>query len=152
MDAGNFLEAIPMGLALEWEREKTRLMKESLKHDEVAFLEKELERSMLIVKREEMLQEIKIEEKLVDDFMVFIGAVENNDVEIAQNFDEKAMMDAIISMLKGDGNSGGNGEGFGGVYGESYDLDVTIEGAERDGGEGSNSGGEGGSCDGDRLK
>ncbi|KAK6243446.1 hypothetical protein QUC31_009855, partial [Theobroma cacao] len=91
-------------------------MKESLRNYEVALLEKALKRSKLMEKKKEMLAEIEIQEKLIDDFMVFIEAVENNDVEIAQNFDEKAMMDAIVPMLNGDGNSGWNGEGFGGVY------------------------------------
>ncbi|EOY10699.1 Uncharacterized protein TCM_026002 [Theobroma cacao] len=145
MDAGNILEAIAVGLALEWERERTRLMKELLRNYEGALLEKALKRSMLMAKKKEMLAEIESQEKLIDDFMVFIEAVENNDVEIAQNFDEKAMMDAIVRMLNGDGNSGGNGEGFGGVYGGNNDLEVAIEGTGRDCGEGSNAGGEGGS-------
>ncbi|KAK6243449.1 hypothetical protein QUC31_009858, partial [Theobroma cacao] len=148
-DAGNILEAIAVGLALEWERERTRLMKELLRNYEGALLEKALKRSMLMAKKKEMLAEIESQEKLIDDFMVFIEAVENNDVEIAQNFDEKAMMDAIVRMLNGDGNSGGNGEGFGGVYGGNNDLEVAIEGTGRDCGEGSNAGGEGGSRKGD---
>ncbi|EOY20398.1 hypothetical protein SCA6_002926 [Theobroma cacao] len=123
-------------------------MKESLRNYEVALLEKALKRSKLMEKKKEMLAEIEIQEKLIDDFMVFIEAVENNDVEIAQNFDEKAMMDAIVPMLNGDGNSGWNGEGFGGVYGNN-DLEVAIEGTGRDCGEGSNAGGEGGSRNGD---
>ncbi|KAK6232849.1 hypothetical protein SCA6_002922, partial [Theobroma cacao] len=151
-DAGNYLEAIAMRVALEWESEKTRVMKESLRNEEVALLEKALEHSMLMGKKEETLAKIELQEKLIDDFMVSIGAVENNDVEIAQNFDEKAMMDAIVAMLNSDGNSGGNGEGLGGAYGGHNDLDVAIEGAGRDGGEGSKAGGKGGSCNGDRRK
>ncbi|KAK6232072.1 hypothetical protein SCA6_002145, partial [Theobroma cacao] len=126
-DAGNCLEAVAMRVALEWEREKTRVMKESLRDDELALLEKALEHSMLMGKKEETLAEIELQEKLIDDFMVFIGAVENNDVEIAQNFDEKAMMDAIVAMLNSDGNSGRNGEGLGGAYGkEKKKAGITI--------------------------
>ncbi|XP_021283147.1 uncharacterized protein LOC110415768 [Herrania umbratica] len=152
MDAGNYLEAIAMQVEFEREREKTRVMKESLRDDVVALLEKALEHSMLMGKKEEMLAEIELQEKLIDDFMVFIAAVENNDVEIAQNFDEKTIMDAIVPMLSGDGNSSGNGEGLGGAYGGHNDLDVAIEGTGRDGGGGSKAGGEGGSCNGDRRK
>ena len=43
-------------------------------------------------------------QQVIDGFMVFIDEIEKNDVEeTSQGFDEKAMMNAILSVMNGDG-------------------------------------------------
>ncbi|MBA0783814.1 hypothetical protein Gotri_001468 [Gossypium trilobum] len=44
--------------------------------------------------------------EMVDDFMLFLAAIDKNDGENALNFDEKAMMNSILAMM----NGGNNGE------------------------------------------
>ena len=102
--------------ALEWKRQKKRPMEESLRASQVALHKKEREWTMLMGKKQDMLAEEAAKEILLDDFMVFIEAIENNDPEIAQNFDEKAMMEKLLPMVdseggEGDGSDGGEGDG-----------------------------------------
>ncbi|OMO55004.1 xin actin-binding repeat-containing protein 1 [Corchorus olitorius] len=54
-----------------------------------------------------MLADMEIKEKLFGNFMVFMEAVEKNDLQKVQMFDEKAMMDAVVTMIDGQGNHGG---------------------------------------------
>ncbi|OMP12272.1 hypothetical protein COLO4_03343 [Corchorus olitorius] len=113
MDAWNFLDEVTaMEVALEWEREMKRVMEESLWGDEMALQDKLQERSTLMADKERMVADIEIKKKLIDDFMVFMEAIENNDLEKVQKFDEKALMDAVVTMINGDGSYGGNSGGF----------------------------------------
>ena len=70
---------------------------------------------MLMSKKQRILAKEAPKEKLVDDFMVFITAIENNDHENVQSFDEKAMMDTIVTTMNSDGGDNG---GFAGGYGK----------------------------------
>ncbi|KAK8477333.1 hypothetical protein V6N13_136521 [Hibiscus sabdariffa] len=56
---------------------------------------------MLEKKKQSMLAEKAAKEKMVADFMLFIEAIEKNDTETAQKFDENAMKDTILSMMEG---------------------------------------------------
>ncbi|XWS57825.1 hypothetical protein CRYUN_Cryun09bG0206800 [Craigia yunnanensis] len=146
--------AVALEIVLETERQEKRRMEESLRAQQVALQEKVRERSMLMSKKQRILAKEAAEEKLIDDFMVFIGAIENNELEHAQSFDEKAMMDTIVTMMNSDGgDNGGFAGGYGGInnapenaqnLGDEAMMTAT-EGTKGDGGEGSNSGGSGGS-------
>ncbi|OMO84720.1 replicative DNA helicase / cell division control protein 21 /MCM [Corchorus capsularis] len=99
-DARNLLEVVTaMEVALEWEREMKRVMEESLWDDESALQDKLQERSTLMADKERMLADIETKEKLFDDFMIFIEAVEIKDLEKAQNFDEKDMKFEMVQIL-----------------------------------------------------
>ncbi|XVF30887.1 hypothetical protein REPUB_Repub16aG0096900 [Reevesia pubescens] len=105
-----------MEVVLERERQKERLMEESLRAQQVALQEKVRERSMLTKSKQSILATEAAKEELVDNFMIFIGAIENNDLEIAQNFDEKAMMNTIETMMSSDDSKNGK---FDGTYGDN---------------------------------
>ncbi|XWS57826.1 hypothetical protein CRYUN_Cryun09bG0206900 [Craigia yunnanensis] len=195
--------AVALEIVLETKRQEKRRMEESLRAQQVALQEKVRERSMLMSKKQRILAKEAAEEKLIDDFMVLIGAIENNELEHAQSFDEKAMMDTIVTMMNSDGGDNG---GFAGGYGDNsvprIDLGLeekammdaivalanivgscdgdnggftgdqgginnapenaqnlgdeammtATEGTKSDGGQGSNSGGSGGSFTGNRRK
>ncbi|OMO84730.1 inhibitor of Bruton tyrosine kinase [Corchorus capsularis] len=96
-----------MEIAVKMEREMKRVMEESLWDDELALEEKVQEHSTLVANKEQMLADMEIKEKLIDNFMVFMEAEENNDLQKAQMFDEKAMMDAVVTMIDTQGNHGG---------------------------------------------
>ncbi|OMP04293.1 keratin, type I cuticular Ha4 [Corchorus capsularis] len=166
-DARNLREVVTaMEVELGWEREMTMVMEESLWDDEMALQQKLQQHSTLMADKERMLADIETKEKFIVDFMVFIEAVENKDLEKAQQFDEKEMMDAVVtSMTNGQGNYGGNCGGFDCFFGTEWNklemgqiLDEesmvvlvqtvvgtqAIEGTESGGGcgsEGSNAGG-----------
>ncbi|XP_022718963.1 uncharacterized protein LOC111277079 isoform X2 [Durio zibethinus] len=124
-------------IELEREREKTRLMEESLRADRSALEAKERERWILVREKDRMLAVKEVEEKLVADFL---------EAEASKNFDDqKAMIDAIVaSMCRGAGE-GNNTGGVDGGYGvdinyliNTQSLDegtvmATIEGTNGDG-------------------
>ncbi|KAK8545512.1 hypothetical protein V6N12_026344 [Hibiscus sabdariffa] len=93
--------------ALERKRKETRRMKKLLRARRAALREKAEECGMLETEKQRMLAEEAPKEKMVDEFMVFIEAIEKNDTETVQRFDEKSMMIAIGSMVKGGGGLSG---------------------------------------------
>ncbi|XVE90119.1 hypothetical protein DITRI_Ditri20bG0052100 [Diplodiscus trichospermus] len=112
-----------MAVVLERKRQKKRLMGESLRAAQVALWEKDKERSTLKRKKQRMLAKEAAKKKLVDDFMVFIGALKSNDLENTQKFDEKAMMSDILNMMKSDyRENGGFAGGSGGSNVTGSDL------------------------------
>ncbi|XVF42492.1 hypothetical protein PTKIN_Ptkin01aG0367900 [Pterospermum kingtungense] len=76
-------------------------MQNTLRAGQVVVIEKEAERSILKKKRQELLAKEAAKEKLLDDFMAFITAIENNDLDNVKNFDERAMMNTITTMMNG---------------------------------------------------
>ncbi|XVF30884.1 hypothetical protein REPUB_Repub16aG0096600 [Reevesia pubescens] len=100
-----------MEIVLERKRQKKRLMEESLRAQQVALQEKVRERSMLTKSKQSILATEAAKENLVDNFMIFIGAIENNDLESVQNFDEKAMMNTIETMMNSDDGKNGKFDG-----------------------------------------
>ncbi|XWS58480.1 hypothetical protein CRYUN_Cryun08bG0037800 [Craigia yunnanensis] len=128
--------------ALRRMRQEKRLLEDSLRASQVALHKKERERALLMGKKQDMLAEEAAKEELVDNFMVFIGAIENNDPEIAQNFDEQAMMEILLPMMNSHGGEGDGGEGDSSESGEGDGSD----GSECD--SGAVAGGEGGEGDG----
>ncbi|KAK9017497.1 hypothetical protein V6N11_079976 [Hibiscus sabdariffa] len=58
--------------------------------------------SMLMSKKQSMMAKQVEKESLVHDFMVFLEAIENGDLHIARNFDEKAMMISVMRMMNCD--------------------------------------------------
>lgn len=103
------LDLISMVLegALEAEKEKTLRLEESHRAAFVALVEKERERSMLITKNRDLVANEAPKAKFVERFMVFIEAIENDDLETLQSFDEKTMMNTILTMMNCDGENGG---------------------------------------------
>nr|KJB82052.1 hypothetical protein B456_013G192100 [Gossypium raimondii] len=87
-------------------REETRRMNELLRSLQLALREKAKEYEMLKKKKQSMVAKESPKLKLVDDFMLFLAAIDKNDRENALNFDEKAMMNSILAMM----NGGNNGE------------------------------------------
>ncbi|XVF49860.1 hypothetical protein PTKIN_Ptkin04bG0050100 [Pterospermum kingtungense] len=81
------------------------ILKESLSFVESSLKEKEREHAMLMREKRRMVALEAAQMKLCNDFMDFIEATENNDPKIAQNFDEKEMMNAISRIMK---NKGGD--------------------------------------------
>ncbi|XP_039021867.1 uncharacterized protein LOC120154111 [Hibiscus syriacus] len=94
-----------IAMALEFVLETERRRKKQLEH---ALAEKRRERSMLARKKHRLLRKKAAEQKLFDDFMVFIGAIENNDRQIFQNFDENEMMNAVVAILTGNDDKNGD--------------------------------------------
>ncbi|XVF42489.1 hypothetical protein PTKIN_Ptkin01aG0367600 [Pterospermum kingtungense] len=91
------------------EREKTRVMEESLRADRAELEAKERERSMLLRVKDRGFAVKEAEEKLVADFLEAVGT--------NKSFDEKAAMKAIVALLGRDGAGGSDGGGLGGVQG-----------------------------------
>ncbi|XVE62631.1 hypothetical protein DITRI_Ditri06bG0134200 [Diplodiscus trichospermus] len=89
---------------LKRQRREKRRMEKLLRAHQIALQEKQMEHAMLMGKKWDMLVEEATNKKLIDNFMVFIEAIENNDPNIAQNFDEKAMMNIILTLLNKDGD------------------------------------------------
>ncbi|GMI65105.1 hypothetical protein HRI_000179800 [Hibiscus trionum] len=100
---------------LEVQKEVTRRMVESARADFVAFVDKVRERTMLMTMKQDMLAEEAPKAKFVDDFMVFVGAIETGDLETLRRFDQKAMMDTILMMKNRDA---GDMEGLVCSYGD----------------------------------
>ncbi|XP_039028040.1 uncharacterized protein LOC120161901 [Hibiscus syriacus] len=90
-------------------KEKTR-MKKFLRDRQAALRNKAMECEMLKRKKQSMLAKQAANQKLVDDFMLFIDT--NGDVKDAHNFDEKAMMSTILTRMNGGGGNIGNNGGF----------------------------------------
>ncbi|XVF42511.1 hypothetical protein PTKIN_Ptkin01aG0369600 [Pterospermum kingtungense] len=122
MGPQDFIAILLLEIRVGTERQKIKRMVESLRESYDELREKESERSMFKRKKQEMLAKEAAKEKLVDDFMAFIEATENKDLENAQNCDEKAMMGAIATMM----NSGG-----GGGYGDDNFLGIDLGFAEQ---------------------
>ncbi|XVF42502.1 hypothetical protein PTKIN_Ptkin01aG0368700 [Pterospermum kingtungense] len=110
-----YVIAMVLERVLETERHNVRLMEE-LRASHDAVLEKEKERSKLMRKKKKLLAKKAAEAKLFGDFMAFIGAIDKNDLENAQKFDEKAMLKAVTAMMNSDGGENG------GVTGDHGDL------------------------------
>ncbi|KAL4377205.1 hypothetical protein GQ457_02G031680 [Hibiscus cannabinus] len=95
-------------VALEAKKEETRRMEASLRADFVAFVDKVKNRSMLLTMKQDLIAKEAPKAKFTDDFMVFIEATENGDLQILKNFDEKTMINNVSEMLNSDaGNNGG---------------------------------------------
>ncbi|XVE62634.1 hypothetical protein DITRI_Ditri06bG0134500 [Diplodiscus trichospermus] len=113
--------AIAMALeledALKRERRKKRRMEKVLRAHQLALQEKWRGREMIMKKKQDMLAEEAANQKLVDNFMAFIEAIEKNYPEIAQKFDEKAMMNTILPLMNSDSCDSGNGGDNGGFAG-----------------------------------
>ncbi|KAK8477335.1 hypothetical protein V6N13_136523 [Hibiscus sabdariffa] len=112
MDVLDAIIAAAVETALERKREENRRMSELLRAAGVALQQKAEECEMLKRKKQSMLAHEAAKQKLVDDFMLFI---DNNCMENAQNFDEKAMMNDIFTMMNGGRDHiGGHNGGFAG--------------------------------------
>ncbi|MBA0860987.1 hypothetical protein Goshw_023194 [Gossypium schwendimanii] len=108
------LDLISMVLegALEAQKEETLRLEESHRAAFVALVDKERERSMLITKNSDLLANEAPKAKFAERFMVFIEAIENEDLETVQSFDEKAMMNTILTMMNCDGGENGGDDVF----------------------------------------
>ncbi|XVE90111.1 hypothetical protein DITRI_Ditri20bG0051300 [Diplodiscus trichospermus] len=109
--------AMAVKLVLKRQRPEKRLMEESLEADKVALQMKGRERSMRKRINQGMRAKEAAKKKFVDEHMVFFGAPTSNDLENAQKFDEKAMMNNISNMMNSDCRENG---GFPDGYGESH--------------------------------
>ncbi|KAK8520131.1 hypothetical protein V6N13_031404 [Hibiscus sabdariffa] len=94
---------LSMEYAVKWQGKKTRWMKKLLRTAQAELQDKAKECEMLEKKKQSMLAEKAAKEKMVADFMLFIEAIEKNDTETAKKFDENAMKDIILSMMKDNG-------------------------------------------------
>ncbi|KAL4376050.1 hypothetical protein GQ457_02G031690 [Hibiscus cannabinus] len=95
-------------VALEAKREETGRMEASLRADFVAFVDKVKNRSMLLTVKQDLIAKEAPKAKFVEDFMVFIEAIENGHLHILNNFDEKTMINTVSTMMNSDaGNIGG---------------------------------------------
>ncbi|MFQ6650762.1 hypothetical protein Gotur_023284 [Gossypium turneri] len=100
MDPGD--EGMAMAEAvLETERE-------SLRACQLALEAKISERAVLLRRKQVMGAKEAAKQKVVADFMLFIEAIEKNDMETTNRFDEKAMKNTILTMMNDD--SGGFGK------------------------------------------
>ncbi|KAK8628411.1 hypothetical protein V6N13_064118 [Hibiscus sabdariffa] len=97
--------SMALEIVLERQREINRHMTESLRADHAALQHKARERSMLTIKKQDMMAKQVEKESLVHDFMVFLKAIENDHVQVARNFNEKAMMNSILTMMNYDASS-----------------------------------------------
>ncbi|KAL1145034.1 hypothetical protein V6Z11_A11G270700 [Gossypium hirsutum] len=83
--------------------------------------------------------------------MVFIEAIENEDLETVQSFDEKAMMNTILSMMNCDGGDNGGLDRFYGddvfKIGLSLEEKATMDAIVAAVNTGGNCGGDGGFSD-----
>ncbi|MBA0728390.1 hypothetical protein Golax_001292 [Gossypium laxum] len=87
--------------ALETERE-------SLRARQLALEAKISERAVLLKRKRMMAAKEAAKQKVVADFMLFIEAIEKNDMETANKFDEKAMKNTIFTMMNDAGGFGKN--------------------------------------------
>ncbi|KAH1032978.1 hypothetical protein J1N35_045152 [Gossypium stocksii] len=85
--------------ALETERE-------SLRARQLALEAKTSERAVLLKRKRMMAAKEAAKQKVVADFMLFIEAIEKNDMETANKFDEKAMKNTIFTMMNDAGGFG----------------------------------------------
>ncbi|XP_017976674.1 PREDICTED: uncharacterized protein LOC18599924 [Theobroma cacao] len=123
--------AVALEFELEMQREKKREMEESLRAAQVALRKKERGLSVRRRKTQGMRAKEAAKEKLIVDFMVFVEAVENNDLETAQKFDENAMMKAIVTMMGSNGGDGGDSGGFAGGYGDGNVTEIDVNPEEK---------------------
>ncbi|GMJ11268.1 hypothetical protein HRI_004796000 [Hibiscus trionum] len=93
--------------AVERQRKETRPMKQLMTAAQAALRDKAKEREMLERKKQSMLAKKAAMEKMVANFMLFIEAIEKNDTETAQKFNEKEMKNTILSMIIGGGGHNG---------------------------------------------
>ncbi|KAK8542929.1 hypothetical protein V6N13_136522 [Hibiscus sabdariffa] len=80
-------------------RQQNRREKKLLRAARVALRKKANDCEMLKRKKQSMLVKESAMQKLFDDFMLFVEAIEKNDVKNAHSFDEKAMMNATLTMM-----------------------------------------------------
>ncbi|KAK8589719.1 hypothetical protein V6N13_088539 [Hibiscus sabdariffa] len=93
---------------LEEQKEVTRRMEDSARATFVAYVDKVREHTTLITMIQNMLAEEEPKEIFVEKFMVFLGAIDNGDLQTLQRFDEKDMMITISKMRNNDaGDMGG---------------------------------------------
>ncbi|KAK8494696.1 hypothetical protein V6N12_016066 [Hibiscus sabdariffa] len=104
-------------VALEAKKEETRRMEASLRADFVAFVDKVKNRSMLLTMKQDLIAKEAPKAKFAEDFMVFIEAIENGDLQILKNFDEKSMINTVSTMMNSDA---GNIGGLVGEYGNNF--------------------------------
>ncbi|XVE62624.1 hypothetical protein DITRI_Ditri06bG0133600 [Diplodiscus trichospermus] len=88
--------------ALKRERRKKRRMEKALRAQEVELQEQLRERDMLMKKNQDMLAKEAASKEVEDNFMAFLEAIQNDDPDTAQNFNEAAMMNSVLSLLNGD--------------------------------------------------
>ncbi|XP_022719978.1 uncharacterized protein LOC111277827 [Durio zibethinus] len=101
------------------EREKTRLMEESLRADRAALEAKGRERWILMREKDRMLAVKEVEEKLVADFL---------EAEANKNFDDqKAMIDAIVALMSRGAGEGNNAGGVDGGYGGDINYLINTQ-------------------------
>ncbi|KAK8494693.1 hypothetical protein V6N13_064101 [Hibiscus sabdariffa] len=112
-------------LELEAKIEETRRMEQSLRAGFAAFVDKVNERSMLLTMKQEMIAKEAPREKFVQDFMVFMEAIENGHLQILKNFDEKDMLNTVSTMIKTDAGEHGR-EQTQTVLGKDPDTPVDV--------------------------
>ncbi|KAK8477332.1 hypothetical protein V6N13_136520 [Hibiscus sabdariffa] len=95
-------------------RQLNRRKKKLLRAAQFALLHKANECEMLKRKKQSMLVKEAAMQKLVDDFMLFVEAkaIDKNGEKNAQNFDEKAMMNVILTMINDGRDYSINNGGF----------------------------------------
>lgn len=104
--------ALAIGV-VESERQKKRLMEESLWKSQDELLEKERERSVLMRKNQELLAKEAPKKKFVADHLaVFLEGTQSN-------FGGEEMMNTVATMLKSDADENG---GVGGGNGKKKSL------------------------------
>ncbi|GMI79085.1 hypothetical protein HRI_001577800 [Hibiscus trionum] len=111
-------------VALEAKREETRRMEESLRADFVAFVDMVKERSMLMTMKQDLIATEAPKAKFAEDFKLFMEAIENDDLQILKNFDEKDMLNTVSTMINSD--AGENG----GLAGEYEQGGATVDASE----------------------
>ncbi|MBA0783819.1 hypothetical protein Gotri_001471, partial [Gossypium trilobum] len=82
--------------------------RESLRACQLALEAKISERAVLLRRKQVMGAKEAAKQKVVADFMLFIEAIEKNDMETTNRFDEKAMKNTILTMMNDD--TGGFGK------------------------------------------
>ncbi|KAH1032980.1 hypothetical protein J1N35_045154 [Gossypium stocksii] len=106
MDPQDVIMFTAMAVEAARMREETRRMTELLRSLQAALREKAKEFEMLKKKKQRMVAKEAAKLKMVDDFMLFLDAIDENDGTNALNFDEKAMMNSILNLMKGGDNGG----------------------------------------------
>ncbi|KAK8318771.1 hypothetical protein V6Z11_A13G193100 [Gossypium hirsutum] len=106
MDPQDVIMFTAMAVEAARMREETRRMTELLRSLQAALREKAEEYEMLKKKKQRMVAKEAVKLKMVDDFMLFLDAIDENGGTNALNFDEKAMMNSILNLMKGGDNGG----------------------------------------------
>ncbi|KAL4353515.1 hypothetical protein GQ457_06G017690 [Hibiscus cannabinus] len=101
---------------LEEQREVTRRMQDSASATFDAYVDKVREHTMLIKMIDNMVAQEQPKQIFVDNFMVFLGAIDNGDLQTLQRFDEKDMINTISKLSNSDAGHQGGLERF---YGDA---------------------------------